>query len=198
SGSILRRRCGAPILYIAQIEDITERKRTEKRLQDANASLDAIIENVPLMLFVKESASLRFLRMNRAGQELLGWPTESLIGKDDYDFWPRAQAEFFVEKDRQTLKSGTVLDIEEEPIQTRHRGVRILHTRKVPVFDPAGKPIYLLGISEDITERKRLEKEQLLLVEAGAVLGATLDYEQTLTAVAGLIVRDFADWCIVE
>jgi PAS domain S-box-containing protein len=198
SGSILRGRDGTPVLYIAQVEDITERKRTEKELQDANASLDAIIENLPLMLFVKESASLRFLRMNRAGQDLLGWSRESLVGKDDYDFWPRAQAEFFVEKDRQTLKSGRVLDIEEEPIQTRHRGVRILHTRKVPVYDPAGKPIYLLGISEDITERKRLEKEQQLLVEAGAVLGATLDYEQTLTTVAKLIVRDFADWCVVE
>jgi signal transduction histidine kinase len=66
------------------------------------------------------------------------------------------------------------------------------------VFDPAGRPIYLLGISEDITERKRLETEQQLLVEAGAVLGATLDYEQTLTTVAKLVVRDFADWCVVD
>ena len=50
----------------------------------------------------------------------------------------------------------------------------------------------------DITERKRIEKEQRFLAEAGAVLAASLDYEQTLATVAHLVVRDFADWCIVE
>ena len=47
----------------------------------------------------------------------------------------------------------------------------------------------------DITERKRIEKEQQFLAEAGAVLSASLDYEQTLATVAQLVVRDFADWC---
>ena len=50
----------------------------------------------------------------------------------------------------------------------------------------------------DITERKRIEKEQQFLAEAGAVLAASLDYEQTLATVAQLVVRDFADWCIVD
>ena len=50
----------------------------------------------------------------------------------------------------------------------------------------------------DITERTRIEKEQRFLAEAGAVLAASLDYEQTLATVAHLVVRDFADWCIVE
>ena len=64
---------------------------------------------------------MRFLRFNRAGEDLLGWPRQTFIGKNDYDFWPQAQAEFFVEKDRETLKSGKIVDIPEEPIQTRHR-----------------------------------------------------------------------------
>ena len=102
------------------------------------------------------------------------------IGKTDYDFWPKEQAEFFVEKDRETLKNGSVVDIPEEPIQTRHQGVRILHTKKVPILDTAGNPIYLLGISEDITERRRIEKEQQFLAEASVALSASLDYEQTL------------------
>ena len=45
---------------------------------------------------------------------------------------------------------------------------------------------------------KESEKEQQFLAEAGAVLGASLDYEQTLATVAHLVVRDFADWCVVE
>ena len=122
--SILRDPGGAPLYYISQIEDITERKRVEKELRDANAFLDAIIENIPLMLFIKESASLRFVRFNRAGEDLLGWPRQSLVGKSDFDFWPREQAEFFVQKDRETMKRGNVVEIDEEPIQTRHQGVR--------------------------------------------------------------------------
>ena len=111
---------------------------------------------------------------------MLGWPKQTLIGKNAYDFWPKEQAEFFIEKDRETLKSGRIVDIPEERIQTRHQGVRILHTKKVPILDAAGNPIYLLGISEDITERKRIEKEQQFLAEVSVVLSASLEYEQTL------------------
>ena len=50
----------------------------------------------------------------------------------------------------------------------------------------------------DITERKRIEEDQRFLAEAGAVLAASLDYEQTLTTVGRLMVRDFADVCVLE
>jgi len=129
---------------------------------------------------------------------LLGWPQQTLIGKDAYDYWPNEQAEFFVEKDRETLKSGRIVDIQEEPVQTRYRGVRILHTKKVPILDPAGNPIYLLGISEDITERRRIEKEQEFLAEVSAVLSASLEYEQTLSALVKLVVQNIADWSAVD
>jgi PAS domain S-box-containing protein len=197
SASLLRVPAGPPVYYLAQIQDITERKRVEKQLRDANVFLDAIIENVPLMLFIKDSESLRFVRVNRAGEDLLGWPREAFIGKDDFDFWPREQAEFFVRKDRETLKFGRV-DIDEEPIQTRHHGVRVLSTKKVPILDRSGNPLYLLGISEDITERRRMEQQRRLLAEASVALSASLDYEQTLLAVTELATRSVADWCAVD
>jgi PAS domain S-box-containing protein len=197
SASLLRVPAGAPVYYVAQIQDITERKRVEKELRDANAFLDAIVENVPLMLFIKESESLRFVRVNRAGENLLGWPREALTGKNDFDFWPREQAEFFVGKDRETLNTGRV-DIDQEPIQTRHHGVRVLYTKKVPILDPSGTPLYLLGISEDITERRRIEQERRLLAEVSVALSASLDYEQTLATVTELAVGSVADWCAVD
>ena len=183
---------GNVVGWVASVTDITERKRIEEELKAANAFLDAIIENIPLMLFIKESQSLRFIRLNRAGEDLLGWPKETFIGKTDYDFWPQEQAEFFVEKDRETLKSGSIVDIAEEPIQTRHQGVRILHTKKVPILDTAGNPVYLLGISEDITERKRIEKEQQFLAEVSVALSTSLEYEQTLANVARLVVQNIS------
>jgi PAS domain S-box-containing protein len=182
----------------AFVRDISERTRIEKELKAANAFLDAIIENIPLMLFVKDSQSLRFVRLNRAAEDLLGWPTQTLMGKNAYDYWPNEQAEFFVEKDRETLRSRSIVDIPEEPIQTRYRGVRILHTKKVPILDTTGNPIYLLGISEDITERRRIEKEQQFLAEVTAVLSTSLEYEQTLANLARLVVQNFADWSAVD
>jgi PAS domain S-box-containing protein len=182
----------------AFVRDVTERKRIDAELRDAKAFLDAIIENIPLMLFLKESTTLRFVRFNRAGESLLGWSRQALVGKSDFDFWPREQAEYFVARDRETMKRGEVLDIPEEPIQTRHHGLRILHTKKVPILDASGSPLYLLGISEDITERKQLEDERRLLADASVALSASLDYEQTLATVTDLAVRRVCDWCFVD
>jgi PAS domain S-box-containing protein len=188
---------GKVVGWVASVTDISERKRVEQELKAANEFLDAIIENIPLMLFIKDSQSLRFVRLNRAAENLLGWPQQTLIGKNAYDYWPNEQAEFFIEKDREALKSG-IVDIPEEPIQTRYRGVRILHTKKVPILDPTGNPIYLLGISEDITERKRFEEEQQFLADVNIALSSSLEYEQTLANLARLVVHNFADWSAVD
>jgi PAS domain S-box-containing protein len=191
---LLGERSGAVVTHT----DITKRKRIEEELKAANAFLDAIFENIPLMLFIKESQSLRFIRLNRISEDLLGWPNETLKGKNAYDFWPKEQAEFFIEKDRETLNRGSEVDIPEEPILTRYRGVRTLHTKKVPILDAAGNPVYLLGISEDITERKRFEKEQQFLADVSVALSTSLEYEQTLANLARLVVHNFADWSAVD
>jgi PAS domain S-box-containing protein len=113
------------------------------------------------MVFIKDARHLRFVFINRAGENLLGIPRDELIGRNDYDFFPRAQADFFTEKDREVLESGKVLDIPEEKINTKSRDTCILHTKKVPVLDNEHRPVFLLGISEDITRRKQAEATAL-------------------------------------
>ncbi len=127
-------------------------------LSDPHAFLDAIIENIPHMIFVKDAERLAFSRFNRAGEELLGMPRSALLGKTDHDFWPPDQVEHFIAKDRETLSADKLLEIDEEPIQTA-RGLRWLRTKKIPLRDSAGVPRYLLGISEDITEQKLVYEE---------------------------------------
>ncbi len=130
-------------------------RETSEALTRSNTFLTAILENLPNMIFVKDADELRFVRLNKAGEELLGFSITDLLGKNDYDFFPKEQADFFVENDRAVLEDGKLIDIPEEPIQTRHQGERWLHTKKIPLAGIDGKPAYLLGISEDITEKKK-------------------------------------------
>ncbi|HOU77906.1 MAG TPA: PAS domain S-box protein, partial [Syntrophales bacterium] len=148
-------RDGVIVGLIAVVRDITERKQAEEALLRTNELLDSIVENIPDMIFLKDAHDLRFVRFNRAGEELLGYSRDELLGKNDYDFFSPEQADFFTEMDRRVLQGKRVVDIPEEPIRTRHRGERILHTKKVPILAADARPLYLLGISEDITERKR-------------------------------------------
>ncbi len=134
-------------------------EQAEQTLRRNEWFLDAIVENIPDMIFVKDAEQLRFIRLNRAGEELLGYSRDELIGKSDHDFFPRPEADFFVAKDREVLNNCMLQDIPEEPIETRERGLRLLHTKKIPILDDTGEPIFLLGISQDITEQKEYQKK---------------------------------------
>ena len=159
SATILRDAADAVLGYICVTHDTSERKRTEMEIREAKELLEAVVENVPLMIFLKESQDLRFVVFNRAGEELLGYDRKDLLGKNNLDLFPPEQAANFMEKDRAVLAGKEMLDIPEEPIQTLHRGTRLLHTRKVSIQGADGAPRFLLGISEDITERRRAEDE---------------------------------------
>lgn len=139
--------------------EVAGHRRAEERLRQSEQFLDSVVENIPDMIFVKEAETLRFVRFNNYGEQLLGYRREMLLGKSDYDLFPKEEADFFSAKDREVLASGALVDIPEEPIQTKEKGERILRTKKIPILDKDGSPRYLLGISEDITERRRAEEE---------------------------------------
>lgn len=127
-----------------------------KEAAQMSVFLDSIVENVPNMLFVKSADGLRFERINRAGEQLLGLSRAELVGKSDFDFFPLEEARFFQEKDLETLRGNVVVDIPEEPLETKN-GRRWLHTKKVPIAS-GGRTTHLLGISEDITELREARR----------------------------------------
>jgi PAS domain S-box-containing protein len=135
----------------------------------------SIVEHIPDMVFVKDAEALRFVLFNRAGEQLLGIPGADVIGKTDYDLFPADEAEFFRAKDMETIARGEVVEIPEEPLLTRARGERVLHTKKIVLTADDGTPKYLLGISHDITERRAAEKE----------------LEKLRAAVAAAVIHDF-------
>ena len=158
--------------------DVDDTKRMEESLRETNQFLDAVIENIPNMVFVKDADRLAFVRFNRAGEQLLGMSRDELVGKTDFDLFPETQAVFFQKKDRQTLAGGGTIDITSERIQTR-RGERFLHTKKVPILDERGVPRYLLGISEDITDVRAADELRgwlaaLVQNSSDAIIGRTV------------------------
>ena len=184
-----------------------------EQLRDSRGFLDSVIENIPNMIFVKDAQSLRFVRFNKAGEELIGYPREDLIGKNDYDFFPREQADFFIEKDRQVLRGRNMVEVEEEPISTRF-GTKFLHTKKIPLTDKHGEPQFLLGISEDITGKKEAERQRdelmqvqaaraeaekiaarlTFLSDASAALNESLDIRSMLGAFSNVVLANSADY----
>jgi PAS domain S-box-containing protein len=188
-----------------------------ENLKQSKVFLDSIIENIPNMIFVKEAKSLRFLRLNRAGEKLTGFKTEDILGKTDYDLFPEEQAEFFTAKDREVLNGSAFLDIQEESLQTP-QGIRYLHTMKIPVLGATGEPEYLLGISEDITEKKEMEfhRMELLraqasrdeaektsrrlghLAEAGEALNESLNIQTMLSSFAQLLAKKMYEICVID
>jgi PAS domain S-box-containing protein len=132
-------------------------RKSEAALRESERFLNNIIEHIPNMVFVKDAAELRFVRFNRGGELLLGVDRKDIIGKNDYDILSKEEADFFRGKDLEVLKLKERVDIPEEMLNTIVLGKRILHTQKIPILDEEGNPKYLLGISEDITERKAAE-----------------------------------------
>ena len=136
---------------------LTREHKAHEQAKTSEMFLKSIINHIPSMIFIKDARELRFTHINHYGERLLGLTSQELIGKNDFDFFPKSQAGFFTHMDRAVLESGDEANIPEEDIDTVSMGKRWLHTRKVPILDETGKPIYLLGISEDITESRQAE-----------------------------------------
>jgi len=166
-------------------------------LEETTRFLDSVIENLPVMLSVKDAEDLRFVRWNKAGEEVLGYKREDLLGRSDRDLFPPEQAERFIETDRAVLASGQLADIPEESVQTASGETRLLHTRKIPVLDADGVPRYLLSLSEDLTERRRAEAELRSLFAAMTDVVLVYDaegrYLRIMSTDASLLFRPSAE-----
>ncbi|NQE35907.1 PAS domain S-box protein [Microcoleus asticus] len=169
---------------IANVRDISDRKQTEAELQHAQQFMESVLKTIPVGVLVKDAQELRFVLWNPAAEELLGFSAAEVIGKNDYDCFPKEQADFFTAKDREVLNSGQIVDIAEEEIETGQGESRIFHTKKTAILDADGKPQYLLAVTEDITDRKLAESA---LRRSSAQLKQQADREKLLNILTAQI-----------
>jgi PAS domain S-box-containing protein len=137
--------------------DIGGRKAAELALKESRNLLQTVIDTAPMRVFWKDR-DLRYLGCNPAFARDAGknHPDE-LLGKDDFQMGWAEQAELYRADDRAVMASGVSRLSYDEP-QTRPDGQTIwLRTSKVPLLDSDHQAIGILGVYEDITERKLAE-----------------------------------------
>ncbi|MBE9118710.1 PAS domain S-box protein [Lusitaniella coriacea LEGE 07157] len=120
--------------------------------------LTSIFEYNPSAIFLKDAKELKFIDLSRSGEAFLGCPQEELIGKTDREVFSEDIAESFLTQDRKVLEQHQCVEVTQKFQETEGVEGRTLLTKKVPIFDEAGIPQYIMGFVEDITEFKKLEQ----------------------------------------
>lgn len=145
----------ALVTYLAAYSLSTARKIADEmseKYRETNTLLESIVDHLPVALFCKDVRNqYRFILWNNRSEKIFGLSAAKAIGKNDYDFFPKEQADYFRKTDEGVMKGGVVIDIPDETVNTPDGPIQV-HTKKVPVKDAQGRPRYLLGMSEDMTE----------------------------------------------
>ena len=142
-----------------------------QRMRELPLGMRNVLDQVGACIFTKD-VSGRYLYVNEQVRQLFGVPVEQIIGRDDSHFFDLAQSDELIANDRRVLLEGCTVQKEERNIHATTGEELIYWTVKSPVRNEAGEIVGLSGISTDITQRKRLERE-LAFASAAAEKSAT-------------------------
>jgi PAS domain S-box-containing protein len=150
---------GAVVGVVGMGHDITSRKKAQADLAQERNLLRTLIDHMPDYIYVKDPAS-RFLVANLHTAEAMGCKgPEDLIGKTDFDFYPKELAAAYFCDEQAILASGQALVNHEEKTTDAAGNERWLLSTKVPLRNHAGKVVGIVGMGHDITHRKEEERE---------------------------------------
>jgi diguanylate cyclase (GGDEF)-like protein/PAS domain S-box-containing protein len=143
--------------------DITRLKQEEYALAESRNLLKAIIDTAPVRIFWKDTRS-QYLGCNPSFAKDAGIASpEHIVGLNDYDLaWTQDQADHYRRDDQQVIESGCAKLDYEEPLNKPDGKTIFLQTSKVPLRNMSGEIIGVLGIYQDITERKRANESMKL------------------------------------
>ncbi len=140
-------------------KDITEVIKSRDKYRELNRLLDAILNNVPVYLFVKETGNdFRYIYWNKAFAEFSKIPADQVLGKTDFEVFPNAEdAKHFREDDMKLVAIGDTINKQESYVNAEGE-TRVVQTLKTLVYREGGSPL-LVGVSWDMTDMNTIEQE---------------------------------------
>ncbi|PYT02322.1 MAG: hypothetical protein DMF60_21680, partial [Acidobacteria bacterium] len=147
---------GSVDYFVALTQDITERKEAERALRESQAHLQAILDNCPAMIFLKDPAG-HYLQVNPQFERTFNLTSEQILRRTDAEIFSPELAAAFRATDRKALEAGGALEFEESAIYAGNTHTYLVH--KFPLQDSSGNVYAMGGISTDITARKRVEDD---------------------------------------
>ena len=136
--------------------DITDRKLAEEEIRRQAGLISSLLDSIPDIIFFKDVQGV-YLGCNPSFAKLVGRAREEIIGKTDYDLFDKEAADLFRENDKKMIGLREPRHNEEWITYPGDRKI-LIDTLKTPYWGPDGSLIGILGISRDITERKRAEE----------------------------------------
>ena len=160
-GYVVRDEAGKPVRMLGSMMDITERKRTEERLREAEDKYRTLVERIPAVTYVQEASEPAAVSYVSPQMEtMLGYAPEECTS--DPDHWIKIlhpdDRECVLAEDERTNQTGEPFVAEYRQYAKDGREVWVRDEATL-VRDAAGEPSYWLGVQTDVTERKRVEEE---------------------------------------
>ncbi len=181
---------GRVVKLFGTVQDITESKLAEEQLRQMNQFLDTIIENIPLIITVKDAPTLTYQLVNRTFEQQIKTKNANIVGKTAHDLFSPSEAENINSNDRLVIQGKRPHEFEGRLTRTG----RIYRTKKLPILDAEGEVKYLLSIADDVTEQKQIEQEREALLEktvqisdlkSSLITQAAHDLKTPLTSILG-------------
>ncbi|WP_374404158.1 PAS domain S-box protein [Niveibacterium sp.] len=187
--NVVRDAQGLPQRIVAMVEDITERKAAELRIRESRRMLQNVLDTIPVRVFWKDTQS-RYLGANTLFARDIGLPIPDLVGRTDSEIGAK-NAAAHEENDRAVMSGGELRINTEAAVTLADGSTRWHRSSKVALRDAADQVVGVLGVYDDISDRKSAE---LALAQSEARLRALIDYaplgvfEYELDASARLIL----------
>jgi PAS domain S-box-containing protein len=155
SVSLVRDAQERPLYLIVQVQDVTARKRAEAALHESRERVQAIIDNTPAVISVKDGEG-RYTLVNRSFEQVFGIDRERAAGRSDEELFPGELAPAMRANDLRVMREHVPLQVEEA---IEHPdGPHTYLSAKFPLRDESGRSYAVCAIATDITERKRAEQ----------------------------------------
>ena len=159
------------------IQNVNDLMTKENELHERQKFLEVILENIPSIIFVKDKKkNFAYSLINKSGEKFFSLAIDEVIGKNDFELFPKEIAEGFHNADEETMKLSGNIKQQTDKLETKD-GFRTIVTQKVAINDESGEPRYVMGIANDITtelatqEALELERAKSIQSSKLATLG---------------------------